>query len=255
MKSIMWWGRNLGLVMALALLLAACGTSTPEALVLGDPVWQAGERSEYRVTNREDVVAGSAVIEINAAEDASAEDAPDGDWVFRRVINDIGVSETATVTVQSLGYLPLHSLTVRSTGNASEIVEADHERGQVDIAITNQQGATVYERVNVPSDSRDERTLLPLLRTLPLRRGYAANINSVYPLTGFTERFSIRILGSEEVTVPAGTFDTWQIELRTTDRTTRAWVGQEAPHPLVRFIEGRSQATFELSTFSAGGEN
>ncbi|MEZ4830620.1 MAG: DUF3108 domain-containing protein [Caldilineaceae bacterium] len=174
---------------------------------------------------------------------------PDSGRTFRRVINDIGVSETATVTVQSLGYLPLHSLTVRNSSGAQEIVEADHDRGQVDITITNQQGATVYERVNVPSDSRDERTLLPLLRTLPLRQGYAANINSVYPLTGFTERFSIRILGSETVTVPAGTFDTWQIELKTTDRATRAWVGKEAPHPLVKFIEGRSQATFELVSF------
>ena len=250
MKSLLWLGRNLGLVVLTALVLTACGTSTPEPLVLGEPVWQAGERSEYRVTNREDVVAGSAIIEITAAEDLT-----DGGWVFRRVINDIGVSEAATVTVQSLGYLPLHSLTVRSTQNAQEIVEADHDRAQVDLTITNQQGATVYERVNVPSDSRDERTLLPLLRTLPLRRGYAANINSVYPLTGFSERFSIRILGSETVTVPAGTFDTWQIELRTTDRTTRAWVGQDAPHLLVKFIEGRSQATFELSSFLATGQN
>lgn len=218
--------------------------------MLGEPVWQAGERSEYRITNRDDVVAGSAILEIT-----SAEDGVDGGWVLRRVVNDIGVSESVTVTMQSSGYLPLHSLTVRSSANAQEIVEADYDRGQVDIAITNQQGSTVYERINVPSDSRDERTLLPLLRVLPLRRGYAANINSVYPVTGYTERFSIRILGSEAVTVPAGSFDTWQIELKTTDRTTRAWVGQEAPYPLVKFIEGRSQATFELSTFAPEGEN
>ncbi len=229
----------IGFVLAAMLLMAACGAGTPEPLLLGEPAWQAGERSEYRITNRDGVVAGSAVYEITPADD-------DG-WIFRRVINDIGVTETVSVTVQAQGYLPRHSLTIRATPQGQEIVEAEHDGGQVDIALTNRQGATVYERVNVPSDSRDERTLLPLLRTLPLRQGYTSNINSVLPVTGFSERFSIRFLRSEQVSVPAGTFDTWQVELKTTDRTTRAWIAKQAPYALVKFVDGRSQATFELT--------
>jgi hypothetical protein len=235
-------------VLASILLMMACAAPDPQPLLLGDPVWQSGEVSTYRVTNREGNVAGTAQVEIQSG----GEQVEDG-WTFNRQIVDVGVSETVTVEVQARGYIPVSSTTIRTQAQGQQVVEATHNQAQIDITLTNQQGATVYERVNAPSDVRDERTILSLLRTLPLRQEYATFINSFLPLTGFTERFAIRILGSEQVTVPAGVYDAWVVEVKTTDRTTRAWIAKEAPYPLVKFVEGRSQGTFELTNFEPGG--
>ena len=130
----------------------------------------------------------------------------------------------------------------------SSIADGAHS---VDIALTNRQGATVYQRVQVPSDIRDERTLLLIMRALPLAQGYATRINSFLPIAGQMERVALQVRRKENkvfaFTVPAGSFDTWVVELKANDRTTRAWVAQAAPFPVVKFIDGRSQATFELT--------
>lgn len=245
-----WNVARLLIVLLLTGLLAACGFAPePQALLLGEPVWQSGERSLYRITNREDRQVGNATFVVDAGADTTNE----GSWTFSRQINDVGVTEQVTVEVQSRGYLPFHSLLIRTEPQGQQMVEADYAQAQVDIALTNRQGATVYERVNIPSDVRDERTLLPLARTLPLQRNYAANINSFLPITGQTERYSVHVVRNEEVTVPAGTFDAWLVELKTAGHTTRAWIAVDAPHPIVKFVEGRSQGTFELIEFELGG--
>lgn len=236
-------------IFVLIFLAAGCASPDPQPLLLGDPVWQSGERSTYRVTNREGNVVGTAQVEITADGDAVEGQG----WTFHRQIVDIDVSEAVTVEVRARGYIPIVSATIRTLAQGQQVIEATHNQAQIDIALTSAKGATVYERVNAPSDVRDERTILPLLRTLPLRQGYATFINSFFPLTGFTERFAIRIIRSEQVTVPAGVYNTWLVEMKTTDRTTRAWIATDAPYPLVKFVEGRSQGTFELTNFEPGG--
>jgi hypothetical protein len=231
------------------ILAVGCASPDPQPLQLGEPVWQSGESSTYRVTNREGNVVGTAQVEITANDDSLVGEG----WTFQRQIVDVGVSEAVTVEVQTRGYLPTYSATTRTLTQGQQVIEATHNQAQIDIALTSAQGMTVYERVNAPSDVRDERTILPLLRTLPLRQGYATFINSFFPLTGFTERFAIRIVRNEQVTVPAGVYDTWLVEIKTTDRTTRAWIAREAPYPLVKFVEGRSQGTFELTNFEPRG--
>ncbi|MBX3002255.1 MAG: DUF3108 domain-containing protein [Caldilineaceae bacterium] len=241
----LWW---MIFAFVAIILVVGCAAPDPQPLLLGEPVWQSGERSTYRVTNREGNVVGTAQVEITADNDFVAGEG----WTFQRQIVDIGVSEAVTVEVQARGYLPTFSATTRTLAQGQQVIAATHNQAQIDIALTSAQGSTVYERVNAPSDVRDERTILPLLRTLPLRQGYATFINSFFPLTGFTERLAIRIVRSEQVTVPAGVYNAWLIEARTTDRTTRAWIATEAPYPLVKFVEGRSQGIFELTNFEPG---
>ena len=222
--------------------LTACSAAQPQPLIFGEPVWADGETSAYRVTNREDRIVGTATFQVGQRVE-------DGGWTLTREINDAGVSELATIEMQPVGYRPLQSHLVRTFGGGKQVVEAQFEGAQVDIALTNRQGATVYQRVQVPSDIRDERTLLLIVRSLPLAQGYATRINSFLPVAGKMERVAVQVRRSESVTVPAGSFDTWVVELKSNDRTTKAWVAQAAPFPVVKFIDGRSQATFELTGF------
>ena len=225
----------------LLFVLSSCSAS-PQPLVFGEPVWADGETSAYRVTNREGRIVGTAAFQVGRGEE-------EGGWTLIREIFDAGVSELATIEMQPVGYRPVYSHLVRTFGGGKQVVETQFEGAQVDIALTNRQGATVYQRVQAPSDIRDERTLLLIVRALPLAQGYATRINSFLPVAGQMERVALQVRRSERVTVPAGPFDTWVVELKSNDRTTRAWVAQAAPFPVVKFIDGRSQATFELTGF------
>lgn len=222
-------------------ILSSC-SAQPQPLVFGEPVWADGETSAYRVTNRDGRIVGTAAFQVGRRE-------PDGGWTLTREILDAGVSERAMIEMQPVGYRPVYSHLLRTSGGANQEVETQFEGARVDIALTNRQGATVYQRVQVPSDIRDERTLLLIMRALPLAQGYATRINSFLPVAGQMERVALQVRRSENITVPAGPFDTWVVELKSNERTTKVWVAQAAPFPVVKFIDGRSQATFELTGF------
>ncbi len=222
--------------------LTACSAAQPQPLIFGEPVWADGETSAYRVTNREGRIVGTATFQVGKLPQ-------DGGWTLTREINDAGVTELAAIEMQPVGYRPVHSYLVRTFGGVKEVVEAEIEGALVDISLTNRRGATVYQRVQVTSDIRDERTLLLIMRALPLAQGYATRINSFLPVAGKMERVALQVRRSESVTVPAGPFDTWVVELKSNDRTTKAWVARRFPFPVVKFIDGRSQATFELTGF------
>ena len=242
--------RNCALFLLSALLLSAC-SARPQPLIFGEPVWADGETSAYRVTNREDRIVGAATFRVQAG----GQHLQDGGWTLIREITDAGQIEQATIEMQPLDYRPVYSNLVRSGGGGRQVVEARIAGSQVDITLTNRQGATVYERVQTPSDIRDERTLLLILRALPLAPGYATRINSFLPVVGQMERVSVQVRRTEAVSVPAGQFDTWVVELKSNERTTKAWVAQTAPFPVVKFIDGRSRATFEMTEYGSGSND
>jgi hypothetical protein len=205
--------------------------------------------SIYQVTNRENRRIGDTYFRVDAGGPEEAA------WTFTREINDVDVQEVVTVAVRSPGYQPLVSRTVRADQTGRQVILAQHGRGVVDIDLTNRQGTTIGEQVNPPSDVRDERTLLPLMRTLPLAQGYATAINAFLPTTGQTTRYLIWVARSEQITVPAGSFNTWQITMRSPANVrSQIWISQAAPFPVVRYRDGNSQATFELASFTGGGE-
>ena len=243
--SLIRHGLGCALYLVSMLILSACSAQL-QPLVFGEPVWADGETSAYRVTNREGRIVGAATFQVQTG----GQQLKEGGWTLIREINDSGMRERATIEMQAGGFRPVYSNLIRTdSGGSRQVVETRIERTQVDIELTTRQGATVYERVQVPSDIRDERTLLLILRSLPLAQGYATRINSFLPVVGQMERVTVRVRRTESVTVPAGLFDTWLVDLKSNERTTKAWVAQTAPYPVVKFIDGRSRATFELMEF------
>jgi len=241
------WNSWVGIFVLIAgLLLAACGGAKPQPLIFGGPVWHSGENSYYQVTDRTGKLAGTAMISLIAGN----EENPDG-WTLRREIS-AGQFEVVMILMTAKGYVPLKSYLTRVDDSGTQTVEAVKDRAQVDISLTDRTGATTHQRVSVPSDIRDERTLLTLARSLPLAPGYATRINSFMPIVGIVETVTVAVRKQERVTVPAGEFDTWRVDFSTPDRTTQAWIGVDAPHPVVKFMDARSKGLFELTEFVAG---
>jgi hypothetical protein len=104
------------------------------------------------------------------------------------------------------------------------------------------------QRAQVTSDVRENATLLMLLRAMPLARGYATVINTFVPIAGQMDRVRVFVTGEETLTVPAGAFPVWTLELEAADgAVTKVWIGKEAPYQLVQFTDGRNNATFALT--------
>ncbi|MEZ4736371.1 MAG: DUF3108 domain-containing protein [Caldilineaceae bacterium] len=187
--------------------------------------------------------AGTATIELTAGITQSAAEG----WTFRREIAAQGDQELAVVEMTMPGLRPLFSTLVRLLGgNRRQQVQATYNSGQVDLELTTAQDVTTYERVNIPSDARDQRTLLALVRALPLAIGYATQVNSFLPVTNTLERTTIVVVGQEQVQTPAGTYEAWHVELRTPTNEDEAWIATGPPYRLVKFIDGRTGGTYEL---------
>lgn len=234
------------IVVSLLLLVAACQPTTQSLRIAAIP-WADGETSSYRITDIEGNFAGNATIALTAG---AATVEGDG-WTMRREILAQGDQEVVVVEMRSPSLRPSLSTLVRLIGQGRQQVKATYSSGQVDMELTTAQDVTTYERVNIPSDARDQRTLIQLVRALPLTDDYATQVNSFLPVANLLERVTVVVIGREAVTVPTGSYESWHVELRTSDSTSQLWVGVEAPYLLLKFIDDRSGATYELQEYTA----
>lgn len=231
------------------LLLAACSQPQIQPLRVQAPPWANGERSSYQVIDINERFAGTATIEFIAGATQIAGEA----WTMRREVAAQGDQETVVVEMTANGLRPALSTLVRLLGgNSRQLVKTTYNSGQVDLELTTAQDITTYERINVPSDVRDQRTLLALVRALPLAEGYATQVNSFLPVANLLERITIQVTAQEQVQTPAGAYETWHVELTTPDNKSEAWIATGAPKILVKFIDGRTGGTYELREYQAG---
>lgn len=232
------------------LLLAACGQPELQSLRVQAAPWANGERSTYQVIDINQNFAGTATIEFTAG----ATQIPAEAWTMRREVTAQGDQETVVVEMTASGLRPALSTLVRLLGgsNARQLVKTTYNSGQVDLELTTAQDIKTYERINVPSDVRDQRTLLALVRALPLAKGYATQLNSFLPVANLLERTTIQVTAQEQVQTPAGTYETWHVAINTPDSQSEAWIATGAPNILVKFMDGRTGGTYELREYEAG---
>lgn len=230
------------------LLLAACGQPEIQPLSLGALPWRAGETSSYQITDSNGAAAGTARYTITAGEPQSNASG----WTILREIAAQGVQEVLTTQVDKDDLRPSTSRLTRTSSQGTETEKVTYTSDGVDIELTSVMSVTTNQHIAVPSDARVESTVLPLVRALPLAANYATRLNSFSPATGSLDRVTVSAVKEEAVTVPAGTFNTWQVQLDIGNSKTKAWIGRDAPHPLVKYIDGRNGGTFELSEFKPG---
>ena len=234
----------------LLLQLVGCGNPDIQPLILDPIPWADGEQSLYAVTDIDGNYAGTATFTL----DAGAATIDDEAWTLRREVTTQGDQEVVVVEMSAQGLRPSLSTLVRLFGPDRQQVKATYERGQVDMELTTARDVTTFERRNVPSDARDQRTILLLARALPVTEGYATQVTSYLPVADLLERVTIVVEGQETVSVPAGVYPSWHLSLQTVDSESEAWIAVDAPHQLVKFIDGRNGGTFELREYRAERE-
>ncbi len=243
------WRRGMAVSLAgLALvLLAGCGKPTPTGLIFNPAPWQDGEQHTFRLTDVDGNRAGTATFTMTGG----TNDTGEAMWSIERVISAQGDTETLTMKVGAAGFRPQSSYLERSNAAGTETVDAQYSGPEVNMVLTSRADVMSTQRVEIPSDAREMASLPMIVRALPLARGYATQINAFTPIVGLLDRVTVSVVGDEQVTVPAGTFDTWVVTADTGDAVTRLWIAKDAPYPLVKTIDGRNKATFELQEFTA----
>ena len=238
---------SLLMLLLLASILAGCNQSTPVGLVFNPAPWQDGEEHVFRITDVEGRYAGTMRYTMTAGEN----DQGQPQWAITRSTQAQGDQEELTVKVSAAGFRPQSSLLERTGANGSETVDAQYNGPAVDMVLTTRADIATTQRVEVPSDVRESATLPVIARALPLARNYATQLNAFVPIVGLLDRVTVRVVGDETITTAVGEFDAWVVTLDTGDSISRLWIAKDAPHPLVKYIDGRNRATYELESYAA----
>lgn len=241
-----YWGMLI-LAMVLFVVLAACGQAQVQPLRYEAAPWSPNEVSIYRLTDVNGNYAGTARYDLSLI------DGQDGEvWNLRREINAQGMQEIIVVDMSSTGFRPQKSTMVRIDNTGTEVVNTQYSGSDANLELTTKQKVMTVQRINIPSDSREQASVVMLLRALPLAAKYAVRMNVFLPVVGTLDRVTVQTVRQEQVTVPAGTFDTWYLRLETPTSNTEAWVSTQAPYQVVKFVDSRNGGLFELSEFQPG---
>ncbi|MDH3458690.1 MAG: insulinase family protein, partial [Gemmatimonadota bacterium] len=93
----------------------------------------------------------------------------------------------------------------------------------------------------------DDNTLTMLIPALPLAEGAAFTVNVFESSEGSAKPYTLTVLGTESVTVPAGTFDTFKVESSGGAQPFVFYVTRETPRRLVKIEIVGQPVSFELA--------
>lgn len=221
-----------------AVLLSACTGSSAQPLAFTSAPWADGEVNLYDVTARDGALLGTA------------------QWSWRR---------------SPEGWTQAYELTLSGRVDRGEVVvgpdlrlirswrevggkrfDAEYGAAAITVKTTEADGTTATKTLKPPADGIDNDVSLQLQRALPLAAGYATRYEDVIPTTGAIVPVHLRVTGAETITVPAGTFPAWRVEIDFGSGKHDAWYAQDAPHALLKYVNRASGAMFVLTTQAAG---
>ena len=215
------------------LLLSGCTMVSPaEPFQLSEVPWQVGETTVYDVLGRDGQRLGEATWTWTRH---------DGEWLQAYEIVVSGSATTGEVLVDS-ELFPISSWR-ETSGRRSEAVY-----GADDVTITSiaADGTETTRNVNARPDMLDNEQTLQTQRALPLAEGYRTVYTDLVPSTGAAVRMNVNVTGREQVTVPAGVFAAWHVEMSAGGVTHEAWYDVDPPYLMLRYLNGTSGVEFRL---------
>jgi hypothetical protein len=219
------------------LFISACSSSTPttapaSGLGLASAPWSNGESTNYDwLDDASGNNIGTSTITISLQTT---------NWYIKEVDTIGQTNQTIEMTIMVGTLEPVgEQKTITSPGNDIQLTSTYGE-GKVDIsAVVN--GTTKTASVDVPENAIDNDQLLETLRALPFSEGYKVSYVIVNTMTATKIDGTFTIQPQEMVTVPAGNFNTWTVEMNFGQTTQYAWYQVDSPHNLVKYDNGTTQ--------------
>jgi hypothetical protein len=230
---------------AIVLLCVACAGD--EELVARDIVsdipWRDSETATYRLLQGDDVK-GSGSLELFRD--------TDGTRITQEfVISEEEITDAVEAEAESETLRPRAVRRVIDGPEGKRECIADYSPTN---SVTVEQAAGEDERtdqLSVPPEHYDSWTDLFLWRTIQFFEGNELRYVDVLSCSlAKPDLLSVvlRVRELEEVTVPAGTFQAWRLEIHSGGRTQRAWYANDEIRTLVRYDNG--DLVFELESIN-----
>ena len=229
-----------------AVLLAACAEDSGE-LVARDivskiPWTAAGEKATYRLLQGDDVK-GTGVLAIGSPVAA-------GPLRLQQSfeIPEENITDDASVSVDIETLRPLVVTRVIDGPEGKRECEASYSERRV--VIDQKAGKDKrMDELDLPPEHYESWSDIFLWRTIEFFEGNEVKYVDVLSCS-LTKpdllAVVLKVKAIEEVTVPAGTFQAWRLEIRSGGRTQKAWYADDARRTLVRYDNG--DLVFELES-------
>ncbi|MYB41729.1 MAG: DUF3108 domain-containing protein [Chloroflexi bacterium] len=200
-----------------------------------------GERLVYELVDADGAIVGRGVFTTTAQDDAfglvqtyEEIETPPGE----RPIVDV-----ATVIVDAATLKPrlAERAIQRREPSDDEWYLAKYAAGdgEAQLVITQLQGGSERTReLSLREHHYDSQSSLWIWRTIDLAEGFEANYVSVNPRDASQVTARLVLVDRQTIEVPAGSFETWRLQVRNGRDTRIAWIHIEPPHEVVQWDNG-----------------
>lgn len=233
--------RKLLVIIAALIFLYACGADEPRLSsqdIVDKIPWSGPEKAQYQVKQGNKVI-GSAELTLEAT----------GESVTLKQefeFPDEEITDQISVIADAITLRPIEVERHLNGPEGPRDCEAQYARGVATVEQRTKEDQRT-DRIDIPSQSYDGWSDLFVWRTLAFAEGYAVDYTDVLTCTLARPQLlavGLKVTSQENVTVPAGAFETWRLEIRSGGRTQKAWYSTDASHRLVRYDNG--DLVFEL---------
>jgi hypothetical protein len=224
-------------------LIAKAQRHLPGALELLPAPWTDGERLQFHIKLPTGVEIGTKIYMIEAA-------THNGQDVTRCSTRDVITANDQTnyseVLCEPESFKPLESVWRHSVLGETRGVYGDES---VDVNVV---GKDKQFTIDFTPPAFDNEQAAELFRRLPLAVGYKTAITIVTTLGGQKFDLPLSVPEIESITVPAGTFECFKLELGVVNQTF--WISTDKHRYLVRFAAGGISADLVKIAQAAPGE-
>ena len=214
------------------------GSSLPTQDIVASIPWTAQEELHYSLLNQngDEVATGVHTIERDGAHFV----------LTTRYESPNGNSDTTTMTVDAATLKPISTDRQIDNDNPDDEDHIAVQYTQDGALITTGKGDK-QTGLSVKEHAYDNDTSLFLWRTIAFAPGYQSSYITVITNQRAEQQVILRVPGKDTVTVPAGQFDAWRLEIVTSNARQIAWIADTPERPLVRYDNGRG-TIFELTS-------
>lgn len=189
--------------------------------------WKLGERMQLNMTLPTGLPIGTMIYQVDAAK----HDGKDVTQCSTRGLVTInGASSYSEVLCDTESFQPIESFWKHSLlGEAKAVYGEDSVK-------VNVVGKDKPFTIAFDPPAFDNEECVELFRRLPLAASYKTTLTVITTLGGNQIRLPISVVGKESITVPAGTFECYKIELGLVNQTF--WISNDEHRYVVRFAAG-----------------
>jgi len=228
-------------LMAIGIGIMAYTEGDPRRAIRPDPPWQPGEisRLEARDPGGQPLLTWELGVESRSSQTVLISDR-----------EAAGFHERSAVATDHRTLIPARTEFERESVEGRVNYVAEYGSEDVTIRADLPRG---HEEAAVKLPERpfyDAEQLVMVIRALPLYDNFRGALRSVVTRAGVQDNVILRVRGRESVSVPAGHFETWRVDIAGTDQS--AWIAVARPHQLVRYEERKTGILSELTEYIEG---